>query len=177
MLKQSIRRKLVATIVLGTGAALVAAAQADAHGRGGGGHYGGGFVNTIHPIVRRPIVNTIRPIVFHPILNTIRPIVRMPVASTLRPIVVGPVLTATRRVLVHPPIVTVGPALPPTGPIVRDHRGGDRGGGVTITSIPRPPSSTSLCIVSCGAHLGTPTYYNAGSTIRDHRTNPGGWGG
>jgi hypothetical protein len=52
---------------------------------------------------------------------------------------------------------------------VRDHRGNRNGeGGVTITSKPRPPShsSTSFCIVSCGAHLG-PT--------RDHRTNPGGW--
>ncbi len=188
MPKQSSFRKRVVTIALASSAALIAAGQANAHGRGGG-HYGGGFVNTIHPIVRGPIVNTIRPIVrgpivntlrpivFHPTLNTIGPIVRTPVVSTIHPIVVSPVLAATRPVLVHPPTVTAGPALPSTGPIIRDHRGGDLGGGITITPVPRPPSSTSFCIISCGAHLGTPTYYNAGSTIRDHRTNPGGWGG
>ena len=175
MPKQSTLGKVVVTIVLGTSAALIAAAPADAHGRGG--HFGGTFVNTIHPIVRSPIVNTIHPIVFHPTPNTLRPIVRTPVVSTIHPIVFSPILVPIRPVLVRPPIVTVGPALPPTGPIVRDHRGGDLGGGITITSIPRPPSSTSFCIISCGAHLGTPTYYNAGSTIRDHRTNPGGWGG
>jgi hypothetical protein len=156
---------LMLTMALGLSAGLVAVSAASAHGGGHSASQRSGFVNTI------------RPIVFHPTVNTIHPIVRTPVANTIHPIVVSPVVAATRPVLVHLPIATVGSALPPTGPIVRDHRGGSRGeGGVTITSVPRPPSSTSLCIVSCGAHLGTPTYYNAGNTIRDHRTNPGGWG-
>lgn len=81
MPKQSTLRKIVLTIALGTSAALVAAAPAGAHGRGGGSHsggYGGGFVNTIHPIVRSPIVNTIHPIVRGPIVNTIHPIIGTP---------------------------------------------------------------------------------------------------
>jgi hypothetical protein len=153
MPKQSTLRKIVLTIAFGASAAFVAAAPAGAHGRGGGGShsggYSGGFVNTIHPIVRSPIINTI-----HPIIAT-SPIVR------------------DHRIGLY----GVGTLAPPTGPIVRDHRGGSQGeGGVTITSVPRPPSSSSLCIVSCGAYLGTPTYYNAGNTIRDHRTNPFGYG-
>lgn len=170
-------RSLMRTAAFATGAAALAAAgPAWAHGSGHSGSQHGGFVNTIHPIVRTPTVNTIRPIVFHPPANTIHPIVRAPIVNTIRPIVATPVLSTVRPVLVHPPVAT-GSLLPPTGPIVRDHRGGGQGeGGVTLTSIPRPPSSSSWCIVSCGAHLGTPTYYNAGTTIRDHRTNPGGWG-
>lgn len=158
------RLTLATAFAAGTGL-VVAAGPAGAHG---GGHWGSqrsGFVNTIHPIV------------YHPPLNAIRPIVRPPIVTTIHPIVGG--VTATfRPVLVHPPIYTgVGTLAPPTGPIVRDHRGGSQGeGGVTITSVPRPPSSSSLCIVSCGAYLGTPTYYNAGNTIRDHRTNPGNYG-
>ncbi len=152
------------TMALGASAGLVAAASpASAHG---GGHFGsqrGGFVNTIHPVV------------FHPTINTIRPIVRGPIVNTINPIVRSQVFPA-RRVPGYVPIATVGSRLPPPGPIVRDHSGGQGEGGVTLTSIPRPPPSTSICIVSCGAHLGTPTYYNAGSTIRDHRTNPYGWG-
>ncbi len=78
MSKRSTLRKLVLTFALGTSAALIAAAPASAHGRGGSGQSGGssgGFVNTIHPIVRSPIVNTIRPIVPGPIVNTIHPII------------------------------------------------------------------------------------------------------
>jgi hypothetical protein len=72
-------RNIILTIALGTSAALVAAAPAGAHGRGGAGsHSGGGFVNTIHPIVRSPIVNTIHPIVRGPIVNTIHPIIATP---------------------------------------------------------------------------------------------------
>lgn len=165
MSSRSKRMSVMLTMALGASAAFVAVSAASAHGGGHSGSQRGGFVNTIHPLV------------FHPTANTIRPIVRTPVVNTIHPIVVSPVLTAIRPVLVHPPIATVGPALPSAGSIVRDHRNGSQGeGGVTITSVPRPPSSTSWCIVSCGAHLGTPTYYNAGNTIRDHRTNPGGWG-
>ena len=160
-------KQLTLATAFAAGAGLaIATGPADAHGGGHAGSQRSGFVNTIHPIVYRPPLTTIRPIVRGPIVNTIHPIVGGLTTATFRP------------VLIHPPIYTgVGTLAPPTGPIVRDHRGGSQGeGGVTITSVPRPPSNSSLCIVSCGAHLGTPTYYNAGNTIRDHRTNPGGYG-